>query len=1368
MFKKKSGARTRKNWSGYSTIELVVVIAIMAIMAAILTPFLIQYTEKSRAQRDASATGEATNAVNIIMVDQDAYNEIMEHSRLNNVSCYIDTPQEEDHSADRVDGTYSYWFGDLARQEDETIYFTAGNMRGVTITFEPTVKAKGSVYVIADGVVNKFVPSGGQNLSELPNFCSQLQAIVGEELEQVSQTYRYSEYTIFINVGYQLETATMYGQYSGTNLDKDNIGVDSENTTDRLVYDEEDIINGNGYHEQCKHVPTLNGVVEVTCANEGYTGDVTCVECGKLLKAGEVLPIVDHVGKILEQVDPTCTEDGYTGNTYCQWCGLLMSEGEIIPAMGHILTIADFADPTCEQEGYTGNQVCGTCGETIVPSENIPALGHKYSSASWTWDDVTAASAALTCDVCGRENVVGATVQSNAIDATCESSGEISSTATITVNGTTYTDSKTKTVEALGHSFETTVIPPSCTKQGSIIYECTRANCGYTYTEDGEVALGHKLGPDATCTMPQVCTTCGAKLVEAKGHVSVNGGTEKTHKKCEVCGKTLEDEEKHTYKSSVAIAATCTTKGTTKYSCDCGYNYTSQDIPIDPNNHTGSETNGGSEDVHTEYDCCGETISEKHVYTNKITTAATCKAEGVKTYTCTCGHSYTESIAKIPHTEVDGGTKDVHKKCSVCGVTLSTEHSYTSTVSIAATCATKGTTKYTCECGYNYTDQNVAIDSKNHTGSEINGGTKAVHTKYSCCGAAISATHSYTNEVTKAATCSEVGIRTYKCSCGYSYTEEIPMTEHTEVEGDSADAHIKCEDCGEVLSSEHKYTSKVTKAETCAAEGVKTYTCDCGYTYTEAIAKMAHTEVNGGTEKIHKKCSVCGATISATHSYTSTITTAATCTNAGVKTYTCGCGYSYTESIAASGHTTVNGGTSGAHTKCGVCGSTISSEHSYTNKVTTAATCTATGIRTYTCGCGYSYTESIAKTGHTAGADATCTSAQTCTVCGAQLAAAKGHTSVNGGTNSVHTKCGVCGVTISSTHSYTNVATSTQCRKCSCGYIDTTHTSVNGGTSSAHTKCSDCGYIISTGHSYSSSTTSYATCTSTGTTKYTCACGYSYSSSYGPNGHSSTSGGTSGVHSKCSVCGTTLSSTHSYSSSTKAATCTADGSTTYSCGCGYSYTSSIPKTGHSPGAAATCETAQTCKTCGATIVGATGHNYAAATCTEPKTCTKCGGTTGEKKGHNYSDATCTEPQTCSRCGNTKGEKLGHSYSAATCTTLQTCSRCGKTKGELASHNYSAATCTSPKTCSKCGATSGSKLGHSYSSATCTKPKTCSTCGATSGSALGHEKGASATCTIAQTCTRCSYVYQKALGHRWIENSTTNKTTCSRCGLSYET
>ena len=37
----------------------------------------------------------------------------------------------------------------------------------------------------------------------------------------------------------------------------------------------------------------------------------------------------------------------------------------------------------------------------------------------------------------------------------------------------------------------------------------------------------------------------------------------------------------------------------------------------------------------------------------------------------------------------------------------------------------------------------------------------------------------YTGSITKEATCTEAGVRSYTCSCGDSYTENIPATGHS-------------------------------------------------------------------------------------------------------------------------------------------------------------------------------------------------------------------------------------------------------------------------------------------------------------------------------------------------------------------------------------------------------------------------------------------------------------------------------------------------------------------------------------------------------------------------------------------------------------
>ncbi len=82
---------------------------------------------------------------------------------------------------------------------------------------------------------------------------------------------------------------------------------------------------------------------------------------------------------------------------------------------------------------------------------------------------------------------------------------------------------------------------------------------------------------------------------------------------------------------------------------------------------------------------------------------------------------------------------------------------------------------------------------------------------------------------------------------------------------------------------------------------------------------------------------------------------------------------------------------------------------------------------------------------------------------------------------------------------------------------------------------------------------------------------------------------------------------------------------------------------HTPGAAATCTTAQTCTSCGTVLAKATGHKPgAAATCTTAQTCTSCGTVLAKATGHKPgAAATCTTAQTCTSCGEILAEATGH-------------------------------------------------------------------------------------------------------------------------------
>ena len=138
-------------------------------------------------------------------------------------------------------------------------------------------------------------------------------------------------------------------------------------------------------------------------------------------------------------------------------------------------------------------------------------------------------------------------------------------------------------------------------------------------------------------------------------------------------------------------------------------------------------------------------------------------------------------------------------------------------------------------------------------------------------------THSYVASVIQDATCTEPGLREYRCSCGDSYTEEIAAAGHSWNEGIE------------------------TVAPTCTTPGTKTFTCSvCSETKEEEIATLPHTW-DEGVETVEP-----------------------TCTEPGTMTYTCSvCQITREEGIESSGH---------------VWGEGVST-----------ATCTAPGTTTYTC-----------------------------------------------------------------------------------------------------------------------------------------------------------------------------------------------------------------------------------------------------------------------------------------------------------------------------------------------------------------------------------------------------------------------------------
>ena len=500
-------------------------------------------------------------------------------------------------------------------------------------------------------------------------------------------------------------------------------------------------------------------------------------------------------------------------------------------------------------------------------------------------------------------------------------------------------------------------------------YIYTLESLPYTFTVSCSHSYSSSYTKDASNHW-KVCAICGQSGTKS-GHSFTTDHNDSQHwEKCSTCGYT-----------KAKVSHSFSTKKDGNYhwqECSCGYTKSktshSFSAKSDGNYHwqecssCGYTKSKASHSFSTQKDgnyhwqecsSCGYTKSKtNHSFTTK-------KDGNYHWQECSCGYAK----SKASHTMSSGYDYDgsYHwKECTSCNYAASkTSHTLTTE---------RNDSQHWQKCSCGYSTQKTAHSLTNQYNTNN-------HWKVCSCGYAMSKTsHSFSAK-------NDINYHWQECSCGYAKSKES-HSRSSDYSYDDSNHWKKCTSCSYIVS---KFSHSLT---TVRDDNQHWQKCFCGYT----TQKTAHSLTDKYDTNSHwQECSCGHTTLATNHSFS-------TQNNSKSHWQECSCGYTtsvtshsfltkndsiyhwqecsscgYTKS--KSSHSSTTDRNESQHWQKCSCGyTTQKTAHNLTNKYDTNS-------HWQECLCGYS----TAKVAHTSGTTATCTTAQTCTVCGADLAKALGH-----------------------------------------------------------------------------------------------------------------------------------------------------------------------------------------------------------------------------------------------------------------------------------------------------------------------------------------------------------------------------------------
>ncbi|HCR05183.1 MAG TPA: hypothetical protein DIU32_00770, partial [Oscillibacter sp.] len=213
-----------------------------------------------------------------------------------------------------------------------------------------------------------------------------------------------------------------------------------------------------GQTDPCADGHTLTAVPEVpaTCETAGTKAYWECSVCRKLFSDADgknettlealTIPATGHAWG-----QPAWTWTGTESASAAFTCG---NDGSHTQTLTAAVTSQVTTEPGCESTGvrtYTATVTFEGQTYTDTKTETLPAAGHAWGQPVWQWTGF-AAQAVFACarDAGHTQTLTAAVTSQVTTEPGCESTGVRTYTATVTLEGRTYTDTKTETIPATG------------------------------------------------------------------------------------------------------------------------------------------------------------------------------------------------------------------------------------------------------------------------------------------------------------------------------------------------------------------------------------------------------------------------------------------------------------------------------------------------------------------------------------------------------------------------------------------------------------------------------------------------------------------------------------------------------------------------------------------------------------------------------------------------------------------------------------------------------------------------------------------------------------------------------------------------------